>query len=160
MQVNWRFLSFVQDVLANKEYVVYLIDAGCDMMLPFENGVRSFAHSVEMRNSCYWNLWEATIIREINLLFGSCPFNIIFLFVLLRMLSRVLNGYLCSSGLVLEIGDEGCRGKFENKNRCTRWQSGNMFLQYGKYLPLCSQPSTLPTLGMLPGMYTRLEWSM
>lgn len=31
-------LSYDADGLANKEYVVYLIDAGCDMMLPFEKG--------------------------------------------------------------------------------------------------------------------------
>lgn len=37
---------------------MYLIDAGCDMMLPFENGneVRSFVYAVKMRNSCNCNL--------------------------------------------------------------------------------------------------------
>jgi hypothetical protein len=47
---------YVQDGLANKEYVVYLIDAGCDMMLPFEKGVRSFARDEKMRDGCNWNL--------------------------------------------------------------------------------------------------------
>lgn len=63
---------YVQDGLANKEYVVYLIDAGCDMMLPFEKGVRSLAHNVKTRGVAVTvTCVSATRILQICFLFGS-----------------------------------------------------------------------------------------
>lgn len=49
--------TYDTDLLANKEYLVYLIDSGCDMMLPFEKGVRSSGRLLEIRTACAYNLW-------------------------------------------------------------------------------------------------------
>lgn len=63
-------LSFDSDLLANKEFVVYLIDAGCDMLLPFENGdscLKSVMKAVEE------NLKTRIIARDDKV--GICFFN-------------------------------------------------------------------------------------